>query len=187
MAGAPDYHTPLPDLLDSNARVAHRVNSAGTPVARRRINWPSGVTITDDPIDEEVDVAITGFAAWTSYTPTLTQTGAVTKTVDYAKYVQVGKTVVGSVSLTVTGAGTTNTDVLVGVPVTAAVGSGVVIGMAQVFDDSAGASYLGVCRLASTTTLDMMRDGATAPIGQTPNFALASPDLIRLSFHYEAA
>ena len=56
--------------------------SAGAVLTAAQLN-----AITNDlkallPLDQ---------VAWTTWTPTLTQTGAVTKTVTYAKYTQVGK------------------------------------------------------------------------------------------------
>src|SRR5437016_9636047 len=48
----------LPDELESVARVRHRVNSGSDVGPRRRINWPASVTLTDDPINEEVHWSI---------------------------------------------------------------------------------------------------------------------------------
>lgn len=50
----------IPDLLDAVARVRHRVNSGTEVGPRRRINWPSTVTLTDSSVNEEVTVAISG-------------------------------------------------------------------------------------------------------------------------------
>ncbi len=47
---------PLPDLLESEARTRHYVD--GTLVtARRGINWPAGTVVTDDDVNERVDLS----------------------------------------------------------------------------------------------------------------------------------
>jgi len=57
--------------------------------------------------------------AWSDYTPTWTQSVAVTKTVNWARYTQFNKWVQGSIKMTASGAGTANNKILVGLPVSA--------------------------------------------------------------------
>jgi hypothetical protein len=135
-----------------------------------------------------------GFAAtaWTSYTPTLTQSGAVTKTVSYAKYMQIGKTVIVGVYLRVTGAGTGATAVSVGLPVAAAFTSfAIPVGVGQVFDQSAGINYPGILSITAATTASFVPSAQTATNGflGTTIFtaALANLDEIGFSCTYEAA
>lgn len=127
---------------------------------------------------------------WTAYTPTLTQSGAVTKTVTYAKYVKVGRTVSGVINLTATGAGTANNAVLIGVPATAAAADFQVVGSGLIYDDSVVTYYHGLTVLNATTTFAIHPTGGGPLMGQTganfPN-ALASGDVIRFCFTYEAA
>lgn len=128
--------------------------------------------------------------AWTSYTPTLTQSATVTKTVNYAKYVQVGKTVMGGVRLTVTGSGTAANSVVVGLPVTAATSLNISVGVGELFDSSATLLYKAVLILASTTTLFLRATSNTVAgvLGSDAFTAgLASNDVINCSFVYEAA
>lgn len=63
----------LPDLIDSNARV--RVRNNGTDVAARRtLNFlGTGLTITDDPANEEVEVTLTT-SEWTTVRKTADET-----------------------------------------------------------------------------------------------------------------
>lgn len=161
------FGTPV-DTGDANA-----AGSAGT--AARSDHVHKGVVAAD---------------AWSSYTPTLTQSGAVTKTVTRAKYVQLGKMVTVSLDLTVTGTGTASNAVIVGLPVTAASASDNQIGSGIVFDASAGLLYQGAVVLASTTTIAMYGP-ATSPVGYlgTQQFtaALASGDRITGTIIYEAA
>ena len=126
------------------------------------------------------------FAAWTSYTPTLTQSVAVTKTVTYAKYVQIGNFVWVQVSLTATGAGTGNNAITVTLPSTASSAAGV-SGAAFVLDANVN-SYVGTARGLTTTTVAFFQGlGGGTAIGQSPNFALASTDIVQFLAFYEAA
>ena len=126
------------------------------------------------------------FAAWTSYTPTLTQSGAVTKTVTYAKYVQIGNFVWVQVFLTATGAGTAANAITVTLPVAAIAHQGV-SGAAFVLDANVN-SYVGTARGLTTTTVAFFQGlGGGTAIGQSPNFALANTDIVQFSVFYEAA
>jgi hypothetical protein len=127
---------------------------------------------------------------WTGYTPTLTQSGTVTKTVTYAKYTQNGKTVTVTMAMSVTGAGSAGSSILIGLPVTAAAATGNHgIGTAAVVDNSTSTRYTGIAQINSTTTFGIAPDSASgAPnfLGANPSFALASPDSIVAFLTYEA-
>jgi hypothetical protein len=56
---------------------------------------------------------------WQNYTPTWTQSATITKTVNWARYSQVGKLVQVSIRMTATGAGTASNKILVGLPMPA--------------------------------------------------------------------
>ncbi len=128
--------------------------------------------------------------AWTSYTPTLTQSSAVTKTVTYAKYEKVGRMVTVSVSLSVTGTGVASNNVTVTLPFTAAAVEGL-SGSGFIFDLSASIVYPGILSGISTTTFGFyaadVQSGAGGYLG-VGNFsaALASGDIIRGTVTYEA-
>ncbi len=129
------------------------------------------------------------YAVTSTYVPTLTQSGAVTKTTTYAHYWQIGKLVMGWVTLTCTGAGTTNNAITIGLPVTASSATQNMIGVGYWNDVSPATNYPGVLFLASTTTFNIFRTdntGASA-MGVNPNLALASPDVLYAQFMYEAA
>jgi hypothetical protein len=126
--------------------------------------------------------------AWTGYTPSLTQSGTVTKTVTYAKYTQFGNSVKCRVLLSVTGGGTGSNAIIIGLPVTATLGSFSSAGAGYVFDSSAGLNYGGVVQLVSTTTAQLLPtatngSGALGVVGFTA--ALASGDTIHFEFEYE--
>lgn len=132
-----------------------------------------------------------GVDAWTAYTPTLTQSATVTKTVTYAKYQRVGRLIVAQVLLAVTGTGTGANAVAVGLPVTAATSSvDLECGSGHIVDASAAAVYKGFACLATTTTIQL-RPSSTTTTGflgaDTFTAALASGDLVTYNVMYESA
>lgn len=127
--------------------------------------------------------------AWTSYTPTLTQSVAVTKTVTYAKYVRLGRIVHFMVDMTVTGTGTAGADVRMSLPFTAAV-SNPTCGTGHIYDSSAVTIYNGVSFLVTNALCAIWpsADGGPSALGSRGfTAALAVNDLVRMSGTYEAA
>lgn len=148
-------------------------------------NATTFVTAADDQGDF---VSVDG---WEAYTPTLVQSAAVTKTVTYAKFMRIGRTIFGQMLLTVTGTGTAANAVKAGLPVAAATADPVVFGPAYVFDSSANLLYTAVATRATSTEVQFLatvNGAATAVLGAASfTAALATGDLINVSFHYEAA
>lgn len=158
--------------------------------------WTTGELVTAAHLNQEVRDNLAaahplGVDAWTPYTPTLTQSGAVTKTVTYAKYQRVGRLIHFAVNLSITGTGTASNVVLVGLPVAASAGfDGCQLGPGLIYDSSASTVYNGNAAVVGTTTAHIWpaADGAvTALGGRAFTAALASGDLIRMSGTYEAA
>jgi len=77
----------------------------------RLSNFTSGTALTA----AELNTGLT----YANYTPTWTQSVAIDKTVDWARFTQFGKLVHVSVKMTATSAGTSNNSILIGLPVTA--------------------------------------------------------------------
>ena len=126
-------------------------------------------------------------AAWTSWTPTLTQPAAIAKTVTYANYVQVGKLVIANFNLSVTGTGTAANGVSFGLP-TACTTTLLIVGSCQIFDTSASTSYAGNCVALTTTAVSFVGDWAGANVfGVAPSIALGAGDAIKGTLMYEAA
>lgn len=127
-------------------------------------------------------------AEWTSYTPTLVQSGAVTKTVTYAKYRSFGGVVEVLVYLTVTGAGSAGNAIAVGLPVTGAASTRMILGSGLI-SHTGTANYPVLVENLSTTTVDFWRSDQppTARVGADPSFALANTDFITFQAVYEAA
>lgn len=133
-----------------------------------------------------------GVGAWPSFTPTLVQSGTVSKTVIYAKYFQIGKMVTALYRLDISSTGTASNEVRVGLPVTAATANALNCGHGFLFDASSANLIKGECVLDSTTYFTMVatNDLLAARLGATGTAftaALASGDSITASVTYEAA
>jgi len=139
---------------------------------------------------------------YTAYTPTLAQGASsnIAKTVTYGKYFLLGKLVIGQVKVASTAAGTSGSAITLSLPVTAAT-SGLVVGSGQYLKTTATATdYRGVAYLLTTTTIAIApaSDAYTSPTSGTylgiaattpalTAFAVASGDVMNISFQYEAA
>lgn len=131
-----------------------------------------------------------GSGTWTDFTPTLTQSGAVTITVTSARYKINGTTVTLQCELPVTAAGTAgNAITIASIPAAIAPRAGAVAlaGVFEFVDASTGIFYVGVPLRASASTITGGRDAGTGAMGVDPNLALASGDTIRLAAVYEIA
>ena len=129
--------------------------------------------------------------AWTTWTPTLTQSGSVTVTVTRATYARYGRTIHFNAVLSVTGSGTSSNEVLMSLPVTAASSAFIIGGAGYLTDASASLNYHGLPYLKTTTTVGLSPAAAAIGFGLygTISFtaALASGDAINISGTYEAA
>jgi hypothetical protein len=128
--------------------------------------------------------------AWTSWTPTVTQSGSVTVTNTRSRYARYGRTIHFSAQLVVTGSGTSSTAISISLPVTAA-SADTTIGTGVFIDASTG-NYYPAILYASTTTAFQLWDStvsSTVLVVGNANFsgALASGDVFRVSGTYEAA
>lgn len=150
--------------------------------------FPAGHILTSADLDTLFPV---GVGAWTSYTPTLTQSVTVTKTVNYARYMKVGRMVTCAVNLGVTGAGTAANAVVLGLPLTSAVASATPCGTGFIFDSSTGLAYPALVLLDSTTAVQFLSTQSTgvARLGAGGSWALAlaNADSVNAVFTYESA
>ena len=125
--------------------------------------------------------------AWTSFTPTVGQSGAVTVTNTRSRYARYGRTIHFTISLSVTGSGTGGNNILISLPVTAASAGEAMPGTGVVVDTSAGLTYVGWSYIQSTTECLILTDVGTALGAAVFTAALASGDTIKISGTYEAA
>lgn len=137
-------------------------------------------------------------AGWTTYTPTITQTVTVAKTVNYSKYCRIGRLVIWQASLSITSSGTSGAIVSVTLPATASSSSAnTVIGSGYLNDSDQADQYAVMCRLASSTAFNLhtVHTSGTSPsptmLNQSgftgPGDLLESGDLLTFSIWYEAA
>lgn len=170
-------------------------------------NWTSNDPVlysgefgfTTDTGDLRVGDGVTNWSSlpvllstYSAYTPTIAQgaTADINKTVTYSKYSRSGDAVTYTANIAVTGSGTTTNDITVSLPVTAAT-SGLVVGSGYYWDAS-GNQYPCLVYLKSTSTVSFLRaDTSSASnntgIGNDPNIATASGDLIKFTCTYEVA
>ena len=124
-------------------------------------------------------------AAWVDYTPTLTQSATVTKTINHARYCQIQKLIVVELFLTCTSAGTASNGVRVGLPI-AAKSSGASLGAGLIYDASANFMYnILPYQFDANTSAFFYQTGSE--FGASPAVTLANTDQIRLKLTYEAA
>lgn len=133
-------------------------------------------------------VPLAHMAAGFTYTPTVTQSGSVTVTVNTAVYQKVGQWVTGTLFLTVTGSGTGGNAIAVSLPSASTPTTGFALGHGYLFDSSASAYYPFVAYRSASTAMQLLR---TAHEGTTPflgisgfSAALAAGDTISVSFSY---
>ena len=151
---------------------------------------------------------LNGAGEWQTYTPTWTQSATITKTVNWARYTQLNKLVIGSIKMTATSAGTANNKILVGLPVNAS-SSNFIIGTAILHDLSVtNFQFLPVSAFyesASTMSFSVMlgrtgnpfidgQSDATKRAGENfvsgtsyAGITVASTDIIYVQFMYEAS
>lgn len=135
-------------------------------------------------------VTAAALGAFPSYTPTLTQSGAVAKTLTYTKYTQRGKAVEGTAYMTVTGTGTASNAVKIGLPVPAATVAATIIGTGYILDSSANLLYTGLLTVLNSNEAQLLANvnGAAVQVLGAASFtaALDANDLVNVKFAYEA-
>ncbi|HMS60688.1 MAG TPA: hypothetical protein PKD63_00290 [Solirubrobacteraceae bacterium] len=136
-----------------------------------------------------LDAAVLASEAWTASTPTVTQSGTVAATVTHSRYVRLGRTIMWSFRLDVTGAGTYGNAIALSLPVAARAGNVFAAGTGYIYDASGPSMYVGAWHLASTTTLHLIDSDVAsfASVGASPSVTLASGDVISGTVTYEAA
>lgn len=142
---------------------------------------------------------IAGLIASAAFTPSLVQSGAVTKTVDEADYLVITAPnseaqVVGGVKMTCTNIGTGNNSITVGLPVACNQSVNLAVGAGFWYDSSAGVTADFVLVLATTTTCVLadasQMNGSGIFLGKTGSVnanGLASGDIISYHFNYHTA
>ena len=133
---------------------------------------------------------------WQDFTPTFTQSATITKTVNFARYTQLGKWVQVQIRMTATGAGTANNIIKVGLPVNASANnflmgsayfwdggsSGTGYPLFATFDSASTCAFIGV--YVDESAPGSSQFGLSAAINAV---TVANTDVIFLNLAYEAA
>ena len=132
-----------------------------------------------------------GTGAWQSWTPTVAQgaTNNIAKTVQYAKYVVLGKTVIANCRLDLTANGTAGSQASISIPSEIATAStNPRVGACHIYDASTTVRYTGQAEFLTSTTLGFVGDwSGNNAWGAAPNLALGTSDQIGFSIMYEIA
>lgn len=149
--------------------------------------FPAGHILTSADFDI---LFPTGVGAWSTYTPTLTQSATVSKTVTTARYMRIGRLVVAEILLIATSSGTASNAILLGLPVAAANTSGQNIGSVFLFDASVPTGYVGEVVTNGGVASFFLNTSNGAFAGATGGVftaALTTNDQIRARLQYESA
>lgn len=158
-------------------------------------NVTAGSVLTASRYNQDVIANLTELApfmsAWTSWTPTLTQTVSVTVTNTRSVYMKVGKLVIATFSLTATTSGTAGGTVVVGfgsggTALPTAANASSIFGSYR-FLDSGSTNYAGTVVGASTTTLNFYKDADGNPLGPTGSLQVTNNDVMMGFIVYDAA
>ena len=134
-------------------------------------------------------VAANTFGTWTTFTPTLVQSNTPTQTATYAKFSRIGKTVWGSVHITLSGTGTAATAITVTTSGLPAISAQRAVG-AFVYSRIGTGLYTGTVELSATPTFIFYGGNGAVPttqFGATPNFQAGAggADTMKFTFCYE--
>jgi hypothetical protein len=175
----------------------HRVPGLKTPAATAPGSPVEGDLFYETDVDKLwvydgaawVELGRTG--AWTDFTPTYVQGVTVTKTINYARWTRLGRTIIAQVSMNATSTGTAGASIEPGVPVAAANAGSRMVGTGQFYDTSSNGGYKALMYLQTTTVLRMApcHTNSANPLGvdaSWPN-AVATGDNVTYEVTYEAA
>jgi hypothetical protein len=127
---------------------------------------------------------------WTSYTPTLTQNGARTATINYAKYMRTNDFTCVNVDLTCTQTGSAGNLITVSLPVNLGSTTFRALGSGMFFDSSANDIILFSVVTQTVSTVRFLTDASTSRasgegLGINPSLALGNNDVISFTLFYE--
>lgn len=183
-ATTPIYGLPYPDTSDAPNGPA-QLGALALAVETRFI----ANAATDVALDGRVATLETGvpLGAWSTWVPTLTQSGAVPITITSAKWTKVGKTIHVHGMVAVTGAGGVAGQAVVigGLPAPIAVLGLRSIG-SLILNDSGTAFYTAMALPGAANTLQFLANNVAQVIGQAGfAAALAAGDTLGFSVTYE--
>jgi hypothetical protein len=130
---------------------------------------------------------LNAIGTWTTYTPTLGQSGTRTATVDYAQFCKINKMCIANVQLTCTTTGSAGNAITVTLPVSAANSGDVAFGSGFFYDDSlTDVRLVSVRRDTGARVIFYVEESANLfGLGSSPSLALGNNDVISFSIVYE--
>jgi hypothetical protein len=120
-----------------------------------------------------------------TWTPTITQSGAVTGTVNTASYRIIDKLCTVHIRISVTGSGTIGNGIVIGGQPTAIQPTAETLLGTFLLLDAGTAYYVGAVRAVTATNWQMFSHNQGSSVGANPSFALASGDAIYMVLNYE--
>lgn len=127
---------------------------------------------------------------WRRWYPTVSQPGVLATTVNYARFLQQGKTITANFDITLVGAGTSPNNVLVSLPVfpyAQPAAAAIQLGSMMIYDASTTTRYNGNAELVGNFIALSYNQASASLWGTVPNLALAAGDILRGTIIYEAA
>lgn len=148
----------------------------------RLSNFTSGAVLTA----AELNTGLT----YAAYTPTVTQGVAVTSTTNFARYTKFGKFVHVSNQVTCTSSGTTNSKIIINLPVNAS-SNNFIMGNASINETACFALYDSSSGIALSLSLDgpssIRNDGVRQGNSASTVTQVINGTVIRFNLTYEAA
>lgn len=139
---------------------------------------------------DQVRDNFTAMSTWATYTPVLTQSATITKTVNHAYYIRLGDLIIGFVKMTPSASGTLNNAVLSSLPVAHALSIDSTVGLMYYFDNGTAnrAGTVQTNDVAGTTAVKFISAGDSIAFGASGSVMtqVASGDILDFTFIYRA-
>lgn len=174
------------DIQDEERAIWTKLGlGSSTPAANTVLRGTS----TTNTAFGKVTAADVSAEAWTDWTPTLQQNGSRTLTVQYARYMKLGRIAHVQVMITCTNAGTTANAIILGaIPsAIAPLQTGTSRHNGTALTVIGGTHRIVSCVPVLSTTIQFMGYGVSNYLGVDPSVALANGDTIAAVLTYETA
>ena len=139
-----------------------------------------------DSLVSEMEALFLKRDAWQTWTPVVSQSAGITITINRAKYVVLGNTVLVSARITCTTAGTPANAILIsGLPLAITDANNNANLGTVLYLDTGAAWYTGIAVANTATAINFRTNAATNSFGINPAVTIANGDIISLNLTYE--